>query len=80
MLSTEQGSGTNEGVALYSIGRWKRYERSLCYDAGELPFERGSDAAWRAGILHEQVVVDARAYVSSDGRSSSSVRELVPLL
>jgi 2-keto-4-pentenoate hydratase/2-oxohepta-3-ene-1,7-dioic acid hydratase in catechol pathway len=38
-----------------------------------------SDATWRAGILHDQAVVDAGAYVSSDGRSSSSVRELLPL-
>ena len=37
-----------------------------------------SDAAWRAGILHDQAVVDASAYVSSDGRSYSSVRELLP--
>lgn len=38
-----------------------------------------SDATWRAGILHDQAVVDAGAYVSSDGRSYSSVRELLPL-
>ncbi len=37
-----------------------------------------SDAAWRAGILNDQAVVDASAYISSDGRSSSSVRELLP--
>ena len=39
---------------------------------------RDSDSAWRAGILHDQAVVDASAYISSNGRSSSSVRELLP--
>jgi 2-keto-4-pentenoate hydratase/2-oxohepta-3-ene-1,7-dioic acid hydratase in catechol pathway len=39
-----------------------------------------SDAAWRAGIMHDQAVVDVSAYVSSDGRAYSSVQELLPLL
>ncbi len=39
-----------------------------------------SDTAWRAGIMRDQAVVDASAYVASDGRSYSSVQELLPLL
>ncbi len=39
-----------------------------------------SDTAWRAGIMRDQEVVDASAYVSNDGRSYSSVQELLPLL
>jgi len=39
-----------------------------------------SDAAWRVGMMRDQAVVDVSAYVSSDGRSYSSVRELLPLL
>lgn len=38
------------------------------------------DTPWRAGIMHDQAVVDASAYVPNDGRSYSSVRELLPLL
>jgi 2-keto-4-pentenoate hydratase/2-oxohepta-3-ene-1,7-dioic acid hydratase in catechol pathway len=38
------------------------------------------DAAWRFGIMRHQEVVDASAYVSSTGRSYSSVQELLPLL
>ncbi|GAC1383456.1 MAG: fumarylacetoacetate hydrolase family protein [Herpetosiphon sp.] len=41
---------------------------------------RDSETAWRAGMMRDHEVVDASAYVSSDGRSYSSVRELLPLL
>jgi len=39
-----------------------------------------SGAAWHVGMMRGQAVVDASAFVSSDGRSYSSVRELLPLL
>ncbi len=38
-----------------------------------------TDTPWRAGVMQGQEVVDASAY-SSDGRSYSSVQELLPLL
>ncbi len=41
---------------------------------------RTSDAAWHVGMMRDQAVVDASAYVSSDGKSYSSVQELLPLL
>ena len=41
---------------------------------------RDTDIPWRAGVMREQQVVDASAYTSSDGRSFSSVKELLPLL
>ena len=41
---------------------------------------RDADTAWRAGILRDQEVVDANAYISKDGKSYSSVQELLPLL
>jgi 2-keto-4-pentenoate hydratase/2-oxohepta-3-ene-1,7-dioic acid hydratase in catechol pathway len=37
------------------------------------------DSLWRVGILHDQGVVDASAFVSSNGRSSS-VQDLLPQL
>ena len=39
-----------------------------------------ADAGWRVGIMHGQAVVDVSKYVASDGRSYSSVRDLLPLL
>jgi 2-keto-4-pentenoate hydratase/2-oxohepta-3-ene-1,7-dioic acid hydratase in catechol pathway len=41
---------------------------------------RASDAAWHIGMMRDQEVVDASAYVLSDGRSYASVQELLPLL
>ncbi len=41
---------------------------------------RESNTAWRAGVAHEQMVVDASAYVASDGRSYVSARDLLPQL
>lgn len=41
---------------------------------------RDSDTLWRVGMMRDQMVVDASAYVSRDGRSYSSVQELLPLL
>jgi 2-keto-4-pentenoate hydratase/2-oxohepta-3-ene-1,7-dioic acid hydratase in catechol pathway len=41
---------------------------------------RDSDAAWHVGMMRDQAVVDASAYVLSDGRSYASVQELLPLL
>ncbi len=41
---------------------------------------RDANAAWHVGMMRDQAVVDASAYVSSDGRSSSTVQELLPLL
>jgi 2-keto-4-pentenoate hydratase/2-oxohepta-3-ene-1,7-dioic acid hydratase in catechol pathway len=41
---------------------------------------RDSDATWHVGIMHDQAVVDASAYVSSDGRVFSSMQDLLPLL
>ena len=40
----------------------------------------GTDTAWRVGMMRDQEVVDASAYVSSSGKSYSSVQELLPLL
>lgn len=39
-----------------------------------------TNAPWRIGIMRGQEVVDASAYRSNDGKTSSSVRELLPLL
>ncbi len=41
---------------------------------------RDSDSGWHAGMMRDQAVVDMSAYVSRDGNSHSSVRELLPLL
>ena len=41
---------------------------------------RDLDAVWHVGMMRDQSVVDASAYISSDGRSYSSVQELLPLL
>ena len=41
---------------------------------------RDANAAWHVGMMRDQAVVDASAYVSSDGRPSSTVQELLPLL
>lgn len=40
----------------------------------------GSDTAWRVGMMRDSAVVDVGAYVSSDGKSYSSVKELLPRL
>ena len=41
---------------------------------------RDSDVAWHVGMMSNQAVVDASVFVSSDGRSYSSMRELLPFL
>ncbi len=41
---------------------------------------RDSDVAWHVGMMSDQAVVDASVFVSSDGRSYSSMRELLPFL
>ena len=41
---------------------------------------RDTNTPWRPGIMRDQQVVDASAYRSSEGRSCSSVQELLPLL
>ena len=40
----------------------------------------GSDTAWRVGMMRDSAVVDVSAFVSSDGKSYSSVKELLPRL
>ena len=40
---------------------------------------RDSDAAWHVGMMRDQEVIDASAYVSNDGKSYSTVQELLPL-
>ncbi|HCI78095.1 MAG TPA: hypothetical protein DHW02_00215 [Ktedonobacter sp.] len=40
----------------------------------------GSDTPWRVGMMRDQSVVDVAAYASSDGKSYSSVKELLPRL
>jgi acylpyruvate hydrolase len=41
---------------------------------------RDVDTEWRAGMMHDQKIVDVSHYGVRDGKSSSSVRDLLPIL